>query len=114
MATIVWDSENNCILADFKKGYFITSDKRTIKILKQLNYPEVEIESEAPPKGLVVKQPALELKGDVPIVSSNASEKLVEHKFNQMIKTPEIKKPEVKKTSQKKNQKPKIRRLKGL
>lgn len=107
LATIVWDSENNCILADFKRGYFITSDKRTIRILKKLNYPEVEIESESPPKGLIVRQPSVELKGDVPIFSSNLSEKLAEKKFTEAIKPP------VKKTSQKNDKKFKIKRLKG-
>lgn len=117
LATIVWDSINEKILADFKNGYFITSDKRTINILRELNYPEVEINSVVPPPGLEVKPPAIELKGSVPLMSPNISEKLGEQKFVEAMKnnSENIKTPILKKNNNVKiNQKPKIKRIKGL
>lgn len=115
LATIVWDSVNNKILADFKKGYYITSDNRTIDILRQLNYPEVELNSTVPPPGLEVKQPTIELKNGIPLMSPNISEKLAEQKFTNAIKQNSeniIKPPKVKRES--KPNKPKIKKFKGL
>lgn len=101
LATIVWDSANDCILADFKKGYFTTSDKQKIKILKELGYPEVEIESEAPPEGLEVRE-KITFENDSPIVTleSNADK----YKVN----SEKIKKPELKK-SKRLIRKPKVK-----
>lgn len=105
LATIVWDSANNCILADFKMGYFTTSDKRKIKILKELGYPEVEIESEAPPEGLSVEEKIV-FENDTPVI------KLESNAENYKLNSEKIKKPELKKkeaTPRRKIRKPKIK-----
>lgn len=64
LETIVWDKERNRILADFNdeennnspRGTFTTNDERTIKILRQLRYPEIPLDMKAPPDNVVVVQ----------------------------------------------------------
>lgn len=49
LSTVVWDAENNKILAEFINGQFYTSDERVIEILSKLGYPEVSLDAENPP-----------------------------------------------------------------
>lgn len=65
----VWDATLNKgrggVIADFsEKGYIITSDKKIIEKLESMNYPEVPLDSEAPPFIPEVIQPPMK---DVPI-----------------------------------------------
>lgn len=91
LATIVWDSQNDKILADFKKGYFVTEDNRTARILSELGYPEVEIDSQIPPE-IIVKQPSLEIIGDAPLTGT-----IPEDKFDSLVKKQKINVPKIKK-----------------
>lgn len=42
LASVVWDSEKNRVLARFEEGEFTTEDKRTQKILKEKGYGSVD------------------------------------------------------------------------
>lgn len=102
LATIVWDAKNEKVLADFKEGYFITEDKRTIGILIELGYPEVKLHSEAPPEGLVVTPERHILEGDAPLTGP----------IKEKIKNPQLQ--SLVKKQQQKSEKLKIPKLKKI
>lgn len=110
LATIVWDSKNNCILADFKKGYFTTADKRVIKILTELGYPEVDLSSNEPPEGLVVSE-QVTITDNVLSQSGKVETEIVIKKP----KVKEIRKPKIRKSEAKETKKkPKKRVIKRI
>lgn len=67
LSTIIWDKDNNRPLANFEKGFFITEDKRVVKILKEEGYPEVSIDAIEPPE-VIVNQFSEQIEGDIPIL----------------------------------------------
>jgi hypothetical protein len=48
LASVIWDKERNKVLARFEEGQFVTSDARTIKLLKEAGYPTVPLNAKAP------------------------------------------------------------------
>lgn len=66
LATVVWDAERNCQMAEFIDGQFITTNKTIADKLCDLGYPEVELEAENPPDFMAPKGSSID--GDVPII----------------------------------------------
>jgi hypothetical protein len=134
LSTIVWDAENDCILADFSAGHFTTSDKRVQGKLEEFGYPEIPLNATEPP-AIVIQQPTYAIQGDVPVMSKGVApivaqkkmesitheeggpEKPAEKKTTAKPKTKKPapkKKPAAKKTSSKAKSEgaPKLKRLK--
>ncbi len=49
LPAVVWDKDNDKVLARFERGQHTTSDERVIEILEGMGYPEVDLDAEQPP-----------------------------------------------------------------
>jgi hypothetical protein len=86
LETIVWDAENNRVLADFGEGHFTTDDVRTQKILEGFGYVQIPLDAAEPPD-IIVNKPTTEVKGDVPVMRGNVPPIVAEKKMGDVTKT---------------------------
>lgn len=121
LATIVWDPKNNRPLCEFVDAQVITDEERVINKLRELGYPEVDMDAVVPPPIPEVVQ--IGESPDVPILSPGVTEETalkrakleaarLEAKKESVIPTPKKEavsdKPEKAKVSDKKVAKPKV------
>lgn len=78
LATKIWDKEKNRLLADFSSGTFTTDDPRVAKLLIDAGYPQIDLDAAAPPEGVLVTEPVMEIEGDVPVLGAGVKERLGE------------------------------------
>lgn len=53
LPTVVWDGQNNCVLADFSQGHFTTDDIEVAKTLLDKGYVQIPLDATEPPPVLV-------------------------------------------------------------
>ena len=92
LSTIVWDPAGDCALADFTEGHFTTDNPKVAKTLAALGYVQIPLDAVKPPEHIIVRQPTVELLGDVPVMSPALGEALVEQRMSKKMK--EVGKPE--------------------
>ena len=49
LPAVVWDKDNDRVLARFEQGQHTTSDPRVAEILEGMGYPEVSLKAKQPP-----------------------------------------------------------------
>jgi hypothetical protein len=86
LSTKVWDPEKNKLMADFSQGTFTTEDPNVAKVLKDMGYPQIPLDSETPPD-IIVQQPNMVIEGDVPVLGRGVSEGLGEATMSSRMKT---------------------------
>jgi len=99
LSTIVWDPEKDAPLADFTKGHFTTEDPKVAARLKTLGYMEIPLDAEEPPPGIIIREVAPTINGDIPVVPNIAAAdpSAVEARMNAKLKLSQatVKKPSV-------------------
>ncbi len=105
---VVWDLENDKVLARFERGQHTTEDERTAEILRDMGYPEVALDAETPP---ILPDPPLQPKesSDVRILGKQVTEETVLSKEKREAKLKAEKEPTTKKATTKKERKLKRR-----
>lgn len=61
LPSIVWDGQNNCVLADFSKGHFTTDNLEVAEILLDKGYVQIPLNATQPP-AVLVRIPGRSLK----------------------------------------------------
>ena len=92
LSTVVWNPDKEDVLADFRQGHFTTDDPKVAAKLKSLGYPEISLDADSPPD-IIVNQPTMEIRGDIPIVRPMEDERNVEKKM--AFRMEEVGKPQV-------------------
>lgn len=99
LSTIVWDPEKDAPLADFTEGHFTTEDPKVAAKLKALGYMEIPLDAEEPPPGIIIREVAPTINGDIPVVPNIAAADpaAVEARMNAKLKLSQatVKKPSV-------------------
>lgn len=87
LSTIVWDPGRNRPLADFSEGHFTTDDEKVARELARRGYLEIPIDCTTPPNNIILRQPSMQIDGDVPIISPNVGPAIAEQKMKMKMKT---------------------------